>query len=93
MENSEEYVDSWEYIEDNYESSIESLEEDYPSMYMNHSKEPEVFELIDNQDGMTNDPIPQTRTDRGTPVRKTIGIVFHAFPLNDIKIIAWPQQI
>lgn len=37
---------SQEYVEETLESSIESPEEEYPPMFMNRSKEPEVSEVV-----------------------------------------------
>lgn len=42
MEDSKESVYSWEYVEETPEYLIEFPEEDYPLIYMNNSKEPEV---------------------------------------------------
>lgn len=90
MEDNEESVNSWEYFEDTLESSIEYLEEGYPLKYTNHSKELDVSKVVDDQDGMTDVPIPEISPDLGTPPKKTVGTRFHTFTLNNIKISAWP---
>lgn len=57
---------------------------------MNHSKKLEVSEVVDNQDGMTDDPVLERRPNEATPVKKNIGTRFLTFNLEDIKILAWP---
>lgn len=70
MEANEYFVNLWEYIEDTLESLIETPKEDYPPIYMNISKEPEVSIVVDFQDTMTNDPIKERMLDLGTKVKK-----------------------
>lgn len=54
------------------ESSIESREEGYPAIYMNHSRELKVSEMANDQDGMTDDPVLERRPDPCTPVNKIV---------------------
>lgn len=84
------YINLREYIQDTPKSSSESLQEDYPPIHMNHSKEPEVSKIVDNPDGMIDDPLLERRLDLGTTVKKTMGNKFHTFTLDEIKILYWP---
>lgn len=73
---------------DTIEYSIESLEEDYPSIYMNHSKELDVSKVFNDQAGMNHNPI----TDRGTLARNIMETRFHTFTLGDIKFQPSPSR-
>ncbi|KAH0725179.1 hypothetical protein KY284_001044 [Solanum tuberosum] len=96
---SDEYVnDSQEYVEETVESStdessLESNEEDYPSIFMNHQKEPDVSEVDDDQDDITDDPIPERRPEPMNTIPKNVRTGFHTFTLDDVKVTAWPQRI
>ncbi|KAH0632845.1 hypothetical protein KY284_035631 [Solanum tuberosum] len=85
-----EYVDdSQEYVEETSKSSLESDEEDYPPIFMNHHKEPNISEVYDDQDIMTDDLIPEpTNT-----IPKNVGTGFHTFTLDNVKVAAWRQRI
>ncbi|KAH0660938.1 hypothetical protein KY289_029686 [Solanum tuberosum] len=61
IEDSVSSTDAQEYVEETAESSLESDEEDYPPIFMNHHKEPDVSEVDDDQDDMIDDPIPERR--------------------------------
>jgi len=61
IEDSESSTDAQEYVEETAKSSLESDEEDYPPIFMNHHKEPDVSEVDDDQDDMIDDPIPERR--------------------------------
>lgn len=77
------------YINDLNTLDAESIvEEAYPPININHSKEPEVYKVIDDQDGIMDDPILEKRLDPGTPAKKMMGTQFLTFRLNDIKISA-----
>ncbi|KAH0765027.1 hypothetical protein KY285_000898 [Solanum tuberosum] len=96
---SQEYVDdSQEYVEETAESSTDessqkSDEEDYPSIFMNHHKEPDVSKVDDDQDDMTVDPIPERRPEPTNTIPKNVGTGFHNFTLNDVKVALWHQGI
>ncbi|KAH0729896.1 hypothetical protein KY289_001084 [Solanum tuberosum] len=96
---SQEYVDdSQEYVEETVESSTDessqkSDEEDYPSIFMNHHKEPDVSEVDDDQDDMTVDPILERRPEPTNTIPKNVGTGFHTFTLDDVKVTPWHQRI
>ncbi|KAH0781400.1 hypothetical protein KY290_000998 [Solanum tuberosum] len=96
---SQEYVDdSQEFVEETTESStdnssLESDEEDYPPIFMNHHKEPDVSEVDDDLDDMIDDLIPERRPEPTNTIPKNIGTGFHTFTLDDVKVTAWPQRI
>lgn len=58
-------------------------------MFMNYFKEPKVSEVVDDQDGVTNDSVPERRPKPATTAKKTVRIEFHTFTLKDIKVLAW----
>ncbi|KAH0655352.1 hypothetical protein KY285_030234 [Solanum tuberosum] len=91
---SQEYIDdSQEYIEETAESSLESDEEDYPPIFTNHHKEPDVSEVDDDQDDMTDDRIPERRPEPTNTIHRNVRTGFHTFSLDDVKVAAWPQGI
>ncbi|KAH0781391.1 hypothetical protein KY290_000989 [Solanum tuberosum] len=96
---SQEYVDeSQEYVEETAESptdesSQKSDEEDYPSIFMNHHKEPDVSKVDDDQDDMTVDPILERRPEPTNTIPKNVGTGFHNFTLDDVKVAPWHQGI
>ncbi|KAH0729898.1 hypothetical protein KY289_001086 [Solanum tuberosum] len=91
---SQKFVDgSKEYVEETTKSSLQSDEEDYPPIFMNHHKESDVSEVDDDQDGMTDDSILKRRPEPTKTIPKHVGAVFHTFTLDDVKVAAWPQRI
>ncbi|KAG5584863.1 hypothetical protein H5410_045297 [Solanum commersonii] len=42
---------------------------------------------------MTNDPIPKKRPKPTNTIPKNVGIGFHTFTLDNVKVAAWPQRI
>ncbi|KAG5599184.1 hypothetical protein H5410_030554 [Solanum commersonii] len=43
---------------------------DYPPIFLNNHKEPDILEVDDDQDGMTDDPIPKRRPKQMTTILK-----------------------
>ncbi|KAG5599698.1 hypothetical protein H5410_031068 [Solanum commersonii] len=77
--NSQEYVDnSEEYVEETAESLLESNEEDYPPITS-------VSKVDDDQDYMTDNPIPERRPQPMNTIPKNLGTRFHTFTLDDVK--------
>ncbi|XP_060172401.1 uncharacterized protein LOC132603391 [Lycium barbarum] len=80
-----------ESVETSDDSSVDFSEEYKPLIFMNQPIEPEISEVDDDRDGMTDEPIPKRRPEPTTA--KFIGIGFHTFSLDDIKVSKWPQRI
>ncbi|KAK6786290.1 hypothetical protein RDI58_014815 [Solanum bulbocastanum] len=92
--NSKEYVDnSQEYVKETAEFSLESDEEDYPPIFMNHHKKLDVSKVDDYQDDMTDDPILERIPEPTNTIPKNVGTGFHTFTLDDVKVTACPQRI
>lgn len=81
-------VDYQEYVEDISKSSIESSDEYNSPIFLNHSKELEFFKVVDQQDSITNDQIPERRLELATTIKKVIGTGLHTFTLNEVKVLA-----
>ncbi|KAH0765034.1 hypothetical protein KY285_000905 [Solanum tuberosum] len=60
---------------------------------MNHHKEPDISEVDDDLDGMTDDLILERRPEPTNTIPKNIGTGFHTFTLDDVKVTAWLQRI
>lgn len=57
-------------------------------MFINHSKELEVSKVVNDQDKMTDHPIPERKPEPGTIVNKIVGTKFHSFTFDDINILS-----
>ncbi|KAH0665353.1 hypothetical protein KY290_027603 [Solanum tuberosum] len=90
IEDSESSTNSQEYVEETAESSLESNEEDYPPIYINHHKEPDISKVDDDQDDMTDDAIPERRPEPTITIPKNVGTRFRTFTLDDVKVAAYP---
>ncbi|KAH0661624.1 hypothetical protein KY284_026555 [Solanum tuberosum] len=90
IEDSESSTNSQEYVEETAESSLESNKEDYPPIYINHHKEPDISKVDDDQDDMTDDAIPERRPEPTITIPKNVGTGFHTFTLDDVKVAAYP---
>lgn len=60
-DNEDSLGDCWEYVEETFEYSIKSPKEDYPTTFINWSKELEVFEVVKDQDRIMDDTIQKYR--------------------------------
>lgn len=57
---------------------------------MNHSKELEESEVVDNKNEVTKDVVIERRLKLVTTIKKTIKIKFHTFTLDDIRVLDRP---
>nr|QJS95220.1 polyprotein [Petunia vein clearing virus] len=71
--------------------SPENNENTLPQTFMVRPTEPEISEVEDEVDGMTEEPIPERRPEITPP--KMVGTGFHTFSLDDISITKWPERI
>ena len=78
-------------VETSEDSSVDSSEENNPPIFMNQPREPEISEVDDDRDGMTDEPIPERRPEPTTA--KFVRTGFHTFSLDDIKVSRCPQRI
>lgn len=62
-------------------------------MFMNHSKVPEVFGIVDDQDRVTNDSIPEGRPKSKKMVEKIVGAESNTLSLEDIQSFSLPRRI
>ena len=88
------HVKVWWYIwqsmwkwSDIYDSTPNYSEEDYPPIFVNQSKEREMSEINKDQDGMTNELIPESRQE--SMESKAVVTGFHTFTLDDVKVSKW----
>ncbi|KAJ8547612.1 hypothetical protein K7X08_011198 [Anisodus acutangulus] len=79
-----------ESLESSEDTSLESSEEDNLEIFMNQPREPKISEVDDDHDGITEDSIPERRA---KSTAKVVGIEFHTFTLDDVKVSKWPQRI
>ncbi|XP_070057310.1 uncharacterized protein [Nicotiana tomentosiformis] len=70
-------------LEQSNESTTNSSKEDDPPIFVNQPRDSEISEVDEDQEGMTDKPIPERSYE--PMVSKLVGTGFHTFTLDDVK--------